>query len=108
MARIVHGSDFPVPVSGRWAGWRGLLPPDTVRAAAAIANPLELDYQLKLAMGFEPGVFTRYVGICCAWVKVWQWWIGVGGNPRLVRRVATHEKMTYRLAVLAGDGIGPK
>jgi hypothetical protein len=63
MPRIVHGSDFPVPVSGRWAGWRGLVPPEAVRAAAAIRNPLERDYQLKLAMGFDPAVFTRAWGL---------------------------------------------
>ena len=32
MPRIIHGSDFPVPVSGRWAAWRGLVSKESVRA----------------------------------------------------------------------------
>jgi hypothetical protein len=50
--RILHGSDFPVPVLGHrlwlqgWLGW------DELRRIQAIANPLERDWQFKRALGF--------------------------------------------------------
>lgn len=59
MPRIVHGSDFPVPVSGFWARMRGLVDSEVHREAKNIANPLERDYQLKRAMGFDDACFTR-------------------------------------------------
>ncbi len=58
-ARMIHGSDVPVPVTGilLWAfgviGWREW------RASAAIANPIERDVQLKRAIGFDEATFTR-------------------------------------------------
>jgi predicted TIM-barrel fold metal-dependent hydrolase len=58
-ARILHGSDVPVPVGGStlWAfgaiGWRDW------RAAAKIENPLERDVALKRALGFPAETFTR-------------------------------------------------
>ena len=57
--RILHGSDLPVPSSGLlpWAG--GMLSWRDYRAAAAIANPLERDAQLKQALGFSEETFTR-------------------------------------------------
>ena len=62
-ARLVHGSDFPVPVQPRWAQLRGLL----TRAQASFLrdepNFLERDYHLKAAMGFPPEVFTRIWGL---------------------------------------------
>lgn len=57
--RLVHGSDFPVPVCGLWAWARRLIPWKTWRRCARIPNPLERDYQLKRAIGFPPEVFTR-------------------------------------------------
>src|ERR1043165_8851303 len=30
-SRVVHGSDYPVPVAGRWASWRGYLDRDLAR-----------------------------------------------------------------------------
>jgi predicted TIM-barrel fold metal-dependent hydrolase len=62
-ARILHGSDVPVPVSGALAWACGILPWSTWRATAAIANPIERDAQLKAAMGFGPGTFTRLAGL---------------------------------------------
>lgn len=62
-ARILHGSDVPVPVTGAamWAlgmlGWRDW------RAAARIANPIERDAQLKRALGFGEETFTRLAGL---------------------------------------------
>ncbi len=57
--RLVHGSDFPVPVQACWAQWRGLLPPAAAQFLMDEPNFLERDYHLKAAMGFPPAVFTR-------------------------------------------------
>ncbi|MFM7180603.1 MAG: amidohydrolase family protein [Verrucomicrobiales bacterium] len=57
--RIVHGSDFPVPVGAMWPRLRGLVTGEQARHASAIGNVLERDYRLKLDMGFQPEVFTR-------------------------------------------------
>jgi predicted TIM-barrel fold metal-dependent hydrolase len=62
-ARILHGSDVPVPVTGvlmwafgmmRWREWR---------ATARIANPIERDAQIKRALGFGEETFTRLAGL---------------------------------------------
>ena len=58
-SRLVHGSDYPVPVSGRWAWMQGFVSRENHRRCACIANVLERDYQLKRAMGFSPEHFTR-------------------------------------------------
>ena len=57
--RIVHGSDFPVPVGALWARVRSLVTAEEARRASATTNVLERDYQLKVAMGFRTEVFTR-------------------------------------------------
>ncbi len=57
--RLVHGSDFPVPVHGLWARLRGFISGDDYRRCKAIPNVLERDYQLKAAMGFKSEYFTR-------------------------------------------------
>src|SRR6266404_5079189 len=49
-SRMVHGSDYPVPVHGHWAWLRGHLDYKTFRRCAREKNILERDYQLKLAM----------------------------------------------------------
>lgn len=59
VGRLVHGSDFPVPVSGFWARCRGLISSDDARAAAAMPNLLARDHFLKKAAGFPPESFTR-------------------------------------------------
>lgn len=58
-SRMIHGSDFPVPVNGLWAWMRGFLSWKAYRAAQRKPNSLERDYQLKVAMGFPPESFTR-------------------------------------------------
>jgi len=58
-SRIVHGSDFPVPVNGLWAWMRGFLGWKAYRLAQRTSNIIERDYQLKVAMGFKPESFTR-------------------------------------------------
>ena len=57
--RMLHGSDFPVPVYGRWAWMRGLLPYKDMKTWDRHPNVLERDYQLKKAMGFSEESFVR-------------------------------------------------
>lgn len=57
--RLVHGSDFPVPVHGHWAWLWGLVDWQAFRQAQKIPNVLERDYQLKRAAGFPAEHFTR-------------------------------------------------
>lgn len=58
-SRLVHGSDYPVPVSGLWPWLWGFVNWRDYRAAHRNPNVLERDYLLKLAMGFGPEHFTR-------------------------------------------------
>jgi uncharacterized protein len=58
-ARMVYGSDFPVPITGRWLALRGLIDWNTFRRIERSANILERDYQLKRAVGFPEETFTR-------------------------------------------------
>ena len=62
-SRLVHGSDYPVPVHGHWAWMRGFVNWREFRRAEAHSNILERDYRLKLAMGFPPEHFTRIAGL---------------------------------------------
>jgi hypothetical protein len=57
--RMIHGSDFPVPVYGHFPWLRGFIDWETFRRCESEPNILERDYQLKLAMGFPPETFTR-------------------------------------------------
>jgi hypothetical protein len=57
--RLLHGSDFPVPVMGHWAWMRGRVDWKTLRRLERVPNPLERDYQLKRAIGFPMETFTR-------------------------------------------------
>jgi len=57
--RMVHGSDFPVPVHGHFAWLRGYVGWKAFWRAQNNSNILERDYQLKVAMGFVPESFTR-------------------------------------------------
>jgi hypothetical protein len=61
--RLIHGSDFPVPVYGHFPWMRGLVDWQTFRRWEGQPNVLERDYQLKLAMGFAPEIFTRVWGL---------------------------------------------
>lgn len=58
-ARLVHGSDYPVPVNGIWAWLQRFVSYEDFRRANKIPNVVERDYQLKRAMGFPPEYFTR-------------------------------------------------
>ncbi|MEY4385250.1 MAG: hypothetical protein RLY20_533 [Verrucomicrobiota bacterium] len=57
--RVIHGSDYPVPVNGLWARLRGFINHTAWSNAAKEPNVIERDYQLKRAMGFPSEVFTR-------------------------------------------------
>jgi hypothetical protein len=59
LERILHGSDYPVPVQAHWARLRGLIDRETYRRCQRMPNPLERDYQIKRAIGFPEDVFTR-------------------------------------------------
>jgi len=58
-SRMLHGSDFPVPVMDHWTWMRGFIDRSSFRRCQRIRNVLERDYQLKRAMGFPPESFTR-------------------------------------------------
>ena len=57
--RILHGSDFPVPIIGHRLWLNRSLDRKTFRLAQAVKNPLERDFQFKKALGFSDQVFTR-------------------------------------------------
>jgi predicted TIM-barrel fold metal-dependent hydrolase len=57
--RMVHGSDYPVPVYGHWPWLKGFVDWPTFRKWQRQPNPIERDYQLKRAMGFPEETFTR-------------------------------------------------
>jgi predicted TIM-barrel fold metal-dependent hydrolase len=58
-SRLIHGSDYPVPVHGHWAWLRGFIKWADFRKWERHPNVIERDYQLKLAMGFPPDHFKR-------------------------------------------------
>ena len=62
-ARMLHGSDVPVPVTGvlMWAS--GLMSWRAWRHSAAIENPIERDAVIKRAIGFGDESFTRLAGL---------------------------------------------
>jgi uncharacterized protein len=57
--RLLHGSDYPVPVFGHWAWAQRFIDWRNFRDAERIENVLEKDYQLKRCMGFGADHFTR-------------------------------------------------
>ena len=57
--RILHGSDFPVPVLGHRLWLNGSIGWREFRKFQNIENPLERDWQFKQALGFSEEVRTR-------------------------------------------------
>jgi hypothetical protein len=57
--RILHGSDFPVPVLGRRLWLNGSLGRSEFRRCQKIENPLERDWAFKQALGFSEETRTR-------------------------------------------------
>lgn len=58
-ARVLHGSDFPVPVLGHRLWLTRSIDGATFRKIQKISNPLERDWQFKSALGFTEDVRTR-------------------------------------------------
>jgi hypothetical protein len=61
--RLLHGSDYPVPVHGHFAWARRLVDWRTFRRWERQSNVLERDYQLKVAMGFSAAMFVCALGL---------------------------------------------
>ncbi len=61
--RILHGSDFPVPVLGHRMWLQGWIDRATFRRCQNIPNSLERDWQFKLALGFSEEIATRPAGL---------------------------------------------
>jgi uncharacterized protein len=61
--KILHGSDYPVPIFGHWAWMRGMIDWKTFRRWQNDPNVLERDWQLKLAMGFREETATHIVDL---------------------------------------------
>ncbi|HXG46904.1 MAG TPA: amidohydrolase family protein, partial [Methylomirabilota bacterium] len=59
VSRMIHGSDYPVPVYGHWAWVEGFIGWRDFRRCERLPSLLEKDFQLKIAMGFPPETFTR-------------------------------------------------
>ncbi len=59
VSRMVHGSDYPVPVHGHYAWLRGTVGWREFRRWECQPNILERDYRLKRALGFPAESFTR-------------------------------------------------
>ncbi|HEX8490861.1 MAG TPA: amidohydrolase family protein [Chthoniobacterales bacterium] len=57
--RILHGSDFPVPVLGHRLWLQRWIDRPTFRRCQAISNPLERDWEFKRALGFPDEIATR-------------------------------------------------
>src|SRR6202521_1038264 len=63
LPRILHGSDFPVPVFGHRMWLQGWIDRATFRRCQSIRNSLERDWQFKRALGFPEEIATRVAGL---------------------------------------------
>ena len=61
--RVLHGSDFPVPVLGHRIWLQRWIDRTTFRRCQSIANPLERDWEFKRALGFTDEIATRPAGL---------------------------------------------
>jgi len=61
--RIIHGSDFPITVTGLGVWCMGLINREAWRESGRIANVLERDVFLKRAVGFDDSNLTRLAGL---------------------------------------------
>jgi hypothetical protein len=93
--RIIHGSDFPVPVSGYFPWLRGFIDWKTFRLWEKHPNVLERDFQLKRAMGFPDETFTR----CWKLLRL-------KGSRRAT--AGTAETQTYKKTGLVSQGVTEK
>ena len=58
LPRVVHGSDYPVPVLPQRLWLTGAISREVFRQWGRHPNPLERDYQIKRAMGFPDTYFA--------------------------------------------------
>jgi hypothetical protein len=61
--RILHGSDFPVPVLGHRLCLQRWIDRPTLRRCQDIRNPLARDWEYKRALGFSEETATRVAGL---------------------------------------------
>jgi hypothetical protein len=61
--RVVHGSDFPVPVFAHRMRLQRWIDRETFRRCQSIRNSIERDWQLKRALGFGDEIATRVNGL---------------------------------------------
>ncbi len=61
--RILHGSDFPVPVLGHHIWLQGWIDRATLRRCQGLRNPLERDWQFKRALGFSEQTAERVANL---------------------------------------------
>jgi hypothetical protein len=61
--RILHGSDFPVPVLGHRMWLQGWIDRATFRRCQSVRNPLERDWQFKQALGFPEQIAMRVAAL---------------------------------------------
>jgi len=59
MPRIIHGSDYPIPITGFGPWMSRVLSWKNYRNCQKIGNVIERDYQLKRAIGFPEETYTR-------------------------------------------------
>jgi hypothetical protein len=59
LSRLVHGSDYPVPVLGWWPWLRGRIAWRDCARSLEEPNIIERDYRLKRACGYPDETFTR-------------------------------------------------
>lgn len=58
-ARIIHGSDLPIPISSFWNWVRGNVSFGDWKHSDATKNMIERDARIKSALGFAPETFER-------------------------------------------------
>lgn len=63
MSRLIHGSDFPVPVTGLGPLRYGHISREVWQKSRADRHPLQRDLRLKRAIGFSDETFTRLDGM---------------------------------------------
>ena len=61
LAKTVHGSDYPIPISAWW-GVRQI-PYGEIRRLNALPSPLERDLQIKRAAGMPEAHFRTLAGL---------------------------------------------
>lgn len=61
LAKAVHGSDYPIPVSAWWG--LGRIPWRDIRRVNAIPSPIERDVAIKRAAGMPDGHFRTLAGL---------------------------------------------